>query len=221
MAFNIADFKSNFESNGVLQTNKFEVIISLPSAMQGFNVNDQKSGQTTSTPMLSTVDDLRYRCTSATIPGLTMRTADINRFGIGVTEKMPYSANYTDVSFTFICDRYGDAYNFWYLWFNYIFGANGEETNSNVYGSAITTQRSFYTAEYKDNYAATINVNVYDTAGNKGIVVNLYKAFPVSINDTALSWSDNNNLVKLTTQVTFREWDLGNLQNSPTGVTLS
>lgn len=228
MAFSISDFKANFEEGGVLQTNKYDVNITFNSIsgttapMQSFTVNNNQGG---SSSFSTIADDLNYRCINASIPGLTMRTADVNRYGIGIMEKMPFSANYTDVSLSFICDRYGDAYNFWYLWFNYIFGSNGEETNSNVFGNyQVGAQgnsgRPFYTAEYKDNYAATITINIYDTEGNVPLIVNLYKAFPVSINDTALAWSDNNNLLKLTTQITFREWDLNNTNNGLSGSAL-
>ena len=219
MTFNIADFKSNIEKTGVLQTNKYDVTISLPPALAALNIisaDGSTVGVTT-----EGMRDLTYRCVNASLPGLAMRTTDINRFGIGVSEKMPYSATYTDVSLTFIMDRAGTAYKFWYSWFNYIFGFNGEETNSNIYGTtniAATdrSSRSFYTAEYKDNYAGNIQIKVYDNYGNVSLVTTLLKAYPVSINDVALNWSDNNSLIKLTTSITFREWVLGDQQQAVT-----
>ena len=219
MAFNIATFKSQIEKTGVLQTNKYDVTIDLPPAFgplsivsaDGSTVGMAKEG----------MRDLSYRCINASLPGLTMRTSDINRFGIGVSEKMPYSANYTDISLTFLMDRSGSAYKFWYAWFNYIFGFNGEETNSNIYGTtnlaaSNRSNRSFYTAEYKDNYAGTITIKVYDNTGKVSLVTSLLKAYPISVNDVALNWSDNNNLIKLTTTITFREWVLGDLQQAVT-----
>jgi hypothetical protein len=152
---------------------------------------------------------------------MTMRTADVARFGVGVSEKMPYSANYTDVSLTFLMDRYGTQYNFWYAWFNYVFGIAGQETVSNIFGSYQNGAggdqgRSFYTTEYKDNYSATIVVTVYDLEGNPNVQTTLLKAYPISINDTALSWTDDNNLIKLTVNLTFREWALGDGQTNVT-----
>jgi hypothetical protein len=160
-----------------------------------------------------------FRSISASLPGVAMRTADINRYGIGIYEKMPYSANYTDISLTFICDRYSNVYNFWYLWFNYIFGTNGNVTNSNVYGNISGNQgRSFYTAEYKENYSTGVKITVYDAEGAPSMYFNLYKAYPVTINDVPLSWSDNNNMLKLTVQLTFLEWDLNNPGTGKSGV---
>jgi len=213
MAFNIADFRSIIETGGVLQTNKYDVAIYFNGPMGQFIINDPVGNSGTTAG--GQTEDLSYRCISASLPGMAMRTADINRFGIGVSEKMPYSANYTDITLTFLMDRTGATYNFWYTWFNFIFGINGEETNSNVFGgiSSGNPRGSFYTAEYKDNYSATIIITVYDNEGNPQITTTLLKAFPVSINDVALNWSDNNNLIKLTTTITFREWVLGDDQN--------
>lgn len=212
MAFNIATFKSKIEKTGVLQTNKFDVVITLPTAFSKYNVvatNGISTGKTT--------EELTYRCINASLPGLAMRTTDNNRFGIGVSEKMPYSANYTDISLTFLMDRQGTVYDFWYAWFNYIFGVGGQESESNIFGKINgNNTRSFYTAEYKDNYAAGVKIQSYDSTGKKSITTNLIKAYPIAINDIALNWSDNNNLIKLTTTLTFREWSLGDGQSTVT-----
>ena len=83
MAFNINDFKSKFEETGVLQTNKYDVTINFENtALQTLSINNNLGGSTSS---FSTVqDDLTYRCVAASIPGLTMRTTDVNRYGVGV-----------------------------------------------------------------------------------------------------------------------------------------
>ena len=210
MPFNARDFQAYIADTGVLQTNKYDVQITLDGTLGGLSI----SGTDGSTMNVNSgTDDMLYRCVSAALPGLSMRTADVNRFGIGVSEKMPFSANYTDISLTFLMDRYGTQYNFWYTWFNYIFGISGEENSSNIFGRVSTTNgRSFYTAEYKDNYSATITVTVYDLEGQPNLQTTLLKAYPVSINEVPLSWTDNNNLIKLTTTLTFREWVLGDGQ---------
>lgn len=220
MAFDIKTFKSRVEQSGVLQTNKYDVQIYLPQLVPGqFGTYDVVS--TNGLNSGSATDEMSYRCINASLPGLAMRTTDNNRFGVGVSEKMPYSANYTDITLTFLVDRYSTVYDFWYAWFNYIFGVTGEETGTNIFGAykigaGGTAGRPFYTAEYKDNYAATIVVTVYDAQGVPSIVTTLLKAYPTSINDVALSWSDNNNLIKLTTTITFREWVLGDSQQNVT-----
>lgn len=204
MAFNIEEFIGNFADRGVLQTNKYDVSISFAGQ------NNALVGSTVSTDMAGPVQvkdiaqDLSFRCISASLPGMALRTVDSNRFGVGVQEKMPFSGNYTDIDLTFVCDRYGMAYVFWYSWMNYIFSTSGATTQTPV--SRLDGNRKFYTTEYKDSYCATITITVYDTAGEKVLTYDLYKAYPIAMNDTAISWGDNNNLLKVTTKITFTEW---------------
>ena len=215
--FDIERFKAYLEEDGVLQTNKYDVTIFLQGPLSTYRINDT-AGNRDSTRQ--TGKDLTYRCINAAIPGLALRTKDTNRYGLGIFEKMPYSGNYTDIDLTFVCDRYGLAYSFWYTWINYIFGMNGSISGSNVFGNKNNFQNaqrgSFYTAEYKENYAATINITNYDNEGLEGIRTTLLQAYPTSINDIPLSWGDNNNLVKLTTKITFKEFVLGDAQNQTT-----
>jgi hypothetical protein len=207
--FDILEFRSQLDDTGILQTNKYEVIITPPPGLTGSSITSvtgtANGGESTS--FLDFTRDLSYRCIGATLPGVTLRTSDVNRFGTGILEKMPFSGAYTDIDLTFLCDRYGEVYNFWYGWLNYIFSVTGEEQSTGPV-SQITPGRKFYTTEYKDNYSTNIMIMVYDNSGEASIVYTLYKAFPISINDTPLSWSDNNNTIKLSTRISFREWSL-------------
>jgi hypothetical protein len=206
MSFNVSDFKSNLAKGGIIQTNKYDVriVFDNPSLFSSY-VTDSKNNVTS---LQELANDLSYRCVNATLPGVALRTSDNNRFGLGIIEKMPMSAGYTDVNLTFICDKYGEVYKFWYAWINFIFAATGEENTSIV--STLSSKRTFYTAEYKNNYSSTINITSYSNDGVTALTYNLLKAYPIAINDTPLSWEDNNNLVKLTTTITFREWSIDN-----------
>ena len=202
MAFNIETFKSNIGQNGFLQSNKYDLGISFDNGLSNLlNLNIGSQGN--SPKFTDITKDLSYRCSNAVLPGVALRTIDSNRYGLGIIEKMPYTGNYTDISLTFICDRFGLTYNFWYAWINYIFSVNGHDTTSQA---PVALNRPYYTTEYKDNYAATFTIKVYDNSGNTALKYSLYRAFPISINDTSVSWGDNNNLLKLTTTISFREW---------------
>ena len=205
MAFNVEKFRSNIAKNGLIQTNKYDINMSF-----GLDSNQQSPQNftiTTNGQSANFTDILAYlsnRCVSASLPGVALRTIDSNRYGLGIIEKMPYTGNYTDISLTFLCDRLGFTYNFWYSWINYIFAVNGHDSNGTVDKTSGT--RPYYTTQYKDSYAGNLKITVYDQGGNPSLVYSLYKAYPISINDTAVSWSDNNDLLKLTTTITFREW---------------
>jgi hypothetical protein len=202
-SFNINKFSANLFKTGVLPNNKYEVLFGLPAGLAGTVVQSDK-GQSS---FLLLNSDLSYRCINATLPGVILRTSDVNRFGVGVLEKMPFSGSYTDVDFVFLCDRYGLAYNFWYGWLNYIFSVNGEVSPQN---QTVRTNagRSFYTTQYKDSYSTDITIKVYDQTGNQAIQYQLVKAYPISISDTPVSWAATNDTVKLSIKVTFKEWYL-------------
>lgn len=201
--FNVGEFSARVSRRGVLQTNKYDVRIFFENSRMagGFlsNINLDHASMT------DVARDLSYRCVGASLPGMTLKTADVNRFGLGVQEKMPYSGNFTDIPLSFVCDKFGAAYNFWYDWFNYIFAINGQTDNN---GIQLPNRRTFYTTEYKDNYAATIVITVYDTTGRIAMQHVLFKAFPTSINDIQIGWNNNNQLMKINTNITFREWSL-------------
>lgn len=214
MPFNIAEFKSIVEESGILQDNKYDVLFNAPPGLIGSNLN---ADNLTS---LSTLNqDLYYRCVNATLPGLILRTADVNRFGSGVLEKMPFSGSYTDVDLQFIVDKRGNAYKFWYAWLNYIFAMNGEESNQIIIQNS---SRKFYTTQYKDNYSTDFFITIYDNEGRAAFQYKLYKAFPIFLSDTALSWNNKNQYLVMSTRITFREWSIMQQNNfGDTPITLT
>jgi hypothetical protein len=209
MAFNIEEFRGRIGQRGILQTNKYAVQISfgVNSAMNGTAVTTLVNGPV---PTSKILDDLQYRCVSASLPGVALRTVDSARYGVGVQEKMPFSSNFTDVDLTFICDRFGMTHAFLYTWLNYIFTTNGATPPgyARTGGIAQLDGRKFYTTEYKDNYAGNIQIVVYDTAGLPSITYNLYRAFPIALNDIPVSWEQQNGLLKVTAKFSFTEWSL-------------
>lgn len=207
--FDIAAFKSQVSNSSILQTNKYVVYITPNSNLASAFINST----IVSTSFRDAGNDLQYRVVNATLPGIILRTSDNNRFGLGVLEKMPFAATYTDIDLTFICDRDGEAYCFWYAWLNYIFAAVGKETPRGVVdqlsqGTGANNFRDFYTTQYKDNYSAIIDIWVFDAFSQLALTYKLYDAYPVAINDSPLAWEEQNNLLKVTVKVTFREWAL-------------
>jgi len=210
MAFDIEEFKAYIEDGGVLQNNKYDVQIVFPAGSpMGRSFLSSATTQGASSSQIT--DDMMFRCINASLPGIALRTTDVNRFGVGVLEKMPFSGNYTDMDLTFLSDRYGDQYSFLYGWINNVFSVTGQVAGSSAGGSVVSNingNRKFYTTEYKDNYSATIIITVYDNGGDPVLVYTLYKAFPIAINDIPVSWADRDGLLKVTTKITFREWSL-------------
>jgi hypothetical protein len=192
--FNLNNFRSDISKNGVLQTNKFIVAFNSPRCMQNsyFGTNQGTND------VLTTERLMQVRAESVKVPGVALLQSDINRYGVGPSQKMPFNARFTENSITFISDRNSQIYMYFYTWMNKIFDFSGSAYESNVGAS--------YATEYKDNYVTDLHVYVYDNAGNQVNDIVMYRAFPESINDINLSWSDNSNLMKITVSISYRDW---------------
>lgn len=200
--FNLNNFRSDISKNGVLQTNKFLVAFNSPSCMQNVYF-----GTNQGTNYASTTERLiQVRAESVKVPGVALLQSDINRYGIGPSQKMPFSARFTENSITFISDRNSQIYTYFYTWMNKIFDFSGSSYESNIGAS--------YATEYKDNYVTDLHVYVYDNSGNQVNDIVMYRAFPESINDINLSWNDNNNLMKITVSISYRDWAMVGVSNS-------
>jgi len=184
MAYSVQDILGSINKNGWLSSNKFQVMISTPITLK------------------SSIDDslLTFRAEDCRLPGVTYMASDVNRFGIGPMQKMPYNVLFADTSITFIADKNGAIYNYFYNWMNTIFEFSGQNS---THGS--------YQTEYKDNYTTDIQIIVYDNNGNQVQTAKFLDAFPISLNEIPLSWNQNNQLLKVTVGFSFRDWTLKNL----------
>ena len=197
MAFNINRFRDNIASYGYAKPNKFEVFIQSPPLFNNSTLN--VDGRETNINDLNNLH--RYRIEQVQVPGVSLMSTDLNRYGIGPTQKMPFGAQYYDVTFSVLLDRNTDMWDFWYNWTNAIFNFNGQEPNGNnlVSGSRIPR----YTTRYKEDYATTMMIVMYNAIGERIKTINLYDAWPSSIRDLPLQWNDDRSLIRLLVGITF------------------
>lgn len=203
MPFNIKGFKNSIKNNGIVPTSTFNVNMGIPPILRGTSLNNSGS--------LVPVNDVNklitFRASDFKAPGITLLTDEVQRYGIGISQKMPYNAGFTDNVITFVSDRYGDLWQYFYQWIRGIFGFAGLDNikngATNFYNSEAT-----YTMEYKQNYSVTISVTIYDQSGYEVQIINLYNAYPISMNDTQLSWDDKEGLYKITLGINFRDFSV-------------
>lgn len=197
--FNLDNFKANIQQSGYIQTNKFKVIVPIPPSIRGL------VGGTTSSQKVSEL--LTFRAEQIKAPGITLNMDQVYRYGIGTQQNMPFSASYTDNVISFISDGRGLIWNFWYLWIRSIFGFAG---NDNSGATGLFNSMPNYQVEYKDQYSMEMTIEIYDNFGRVVQRINMYDAYPTSINDTQLGWGDNNNLLRVTVGFTFKEFTIEN-----------
>jgi hypothetical protein len=213
MAFNIQNFKENLNNYGYIKNNKFEVFVQPPRFMANrtLRVNNREVA------IKDLNELLRFRIEQVRIPGANLLSTDIVRYGVGISEKTPYNAQLYDNTFSILLDRNTDLFDFWYNWINGIFNFNGLEPNGNniFAGERIPT----YTVEYKDEYATTMMIVLYNDAKEIVRTVNLYRAFPTSIGQIPLGWNDNQDLIRIAVSITFSNYSFVGSKiatNSPT-----
>lgn len=204
MAFNISSFSSNIGRYGVLQNNKFAVFFMPPLPVSLNTFTDIGDIYNT----FNTTRMIQMRTESARIPGVSIQSQDVKRYGTGVSQKMPHNAAFTDTSFTFVADRDSTIHRFFYAWLTNIVDFNGTTFFRNV---------PSYNVAYKDDIMTDIYIFVFDNSGNVSQLVTLYDAFPNSMNDVALDWGNTDTVMKITVGFTFREWSLNNVNSGIAG----
>ena len=202
MAFNVNRIKFNTAAFGYAKRNKFEVFVQTPQMFRGgtLNINGFESNLNSLNNMM------RYRIEQVKAPGASLLSSDVRRYGIGTTQKMPYSAQFSDTTLTIVVDRRTALWDFWYNWVNTIYNFNGQEPNGNNINAGSRTPT--YTTRYKEDYATTIMIVIYDDFGNRVKTINLYDAFPSSVGETNLNWGDSQNLLRLSVSITYSTYTI-------------
>lgn len=142
-------------------------------------------------PYVSSAKDLRYRCESAQLPGRTFATMEQKTYG--PVEKYPYLNTYTDLELTFIVDDDMNQKVFFDAWMNYI---------NPLYN---------YNLRYKSDYSTIITVNQYDVNNQLSYSVNLFDAYPISINQMDLNWQEEG-YHKLSVTFAYTYWQNNSVQ---------
>lgn len=181
--FNIQDFKSNIDKQGVLQTNRF--VITIPKVMAG---------------VVDNVQTLQFRAEEIRLPGHTLQTFESHRYGIGPSQKFPTNINFTDASISFIETKHGEIWNHLNRWSRKIFDHGGAQNGRDSY-----FRQESYTLEYKDDYVSDIIIDLFDNQQNKINTITLLDCFPTSVGDVPLSWGLNNNLFRINASFNFRD----------------
>jgi len=174
--FNIAEFSSKINDRGTIQNNKFLIKISFPAIL--VNVYNE--------------EDLVFRASSIEIPGVSFENTTSFRYGVGPQQKTPRNPNFNDISISFIEDERNRIWKFFSRWTNEIFNFDAD---------------SKYVARYKSEYISpNFEIEIYNNTGLKVTRVILTEAFPSSLGNVGLSWSDKNSLMMVKVGFSFTDW---------------
>lgn len=202
-SFNIGRFRSEVSgADSVLPTHSFLVVFApMPWAIQKFPA---------SAGNLDSI--LTMRCDNVVLPSINLlQEQNIRRYGFGPVENVPYGVNVGDFTLQFIVDKNAFVVQFFEEWLNKI--VNRDSFGGANMNNVLPGGRKPYEIAYKDTYAcSSINVFVYDRSQNNVMEYNIYDAFPTGIQSMNMSWSEENELMKL--NITFSFTDL-RIKQSP------
>ena len=203
MTFNINDFLSEIASGGYLKPCIFNVYIATPSSLNG---SISGTNNTSGTPVNNLPRTISLRAHQIATPSPTLQWVEISRYGIGPEQGYPYNAKFSNIWMSFIVDKGGSIWNFFHQWMNKIFPFS-PAYNATGGTTAYNSQPS-YTAEYKENYASNIAIDIYDPVGILAIEFLLNLAYPIEIREVPLEWGETGELLEMIVVFDYKDYSI-------------
>lgn len=191
---NIAGFLSAVNKyQGLARTNHFYVSVPTPPVVATLGGSERLTSR-----------EIPFLCESASLPGVSLATSEVRRYGSGVIEKKPYAPIFTDQAFTFYGDNTGAVHKFFYSWLNGIV-----KYDERIPVGRMGKNNAFpFEVEYKTEYAVDITITCINEADQTISEVVLQDAYPIFLGDVSLSWSENDSFVKFPVTFTYYNWKL-------------
>jgi hypothetical protein len=136
---------------------------------------------------LGTGRNLRLRCENAELPSKTFATTERKIYG--PTEKHPYLTTFNDSTFTFMVSDDMSEKKLFDAWMNLI------------------NPKTTFDLNYKNDYVTGITVNQYNVKNEKTYSITMIDAFPISVNQLDLDWSNENTHHKLAVTFAYYTWE--------------
>lgn len=196
----VKEFQANIMKNGMARTNRFQVLIPLPPALQSKtnNTGQEKSSSFEGFEIVQKISSffgggnvettrgLDLMVEQTDLPGKNLTTTDIKYNGD--FHKLPYSTVYDAQQFVFRVSREMYERNIMDEWMNLIYDPQTHEI------------------EYMDNYVSNIVINQLDEKDRVTYAIVLKDAFPVTCNPMTVSNEDNNQFHRLSVSFAYRKW---------------
>lgn len=145
-----------------------------------------------------TARKLSFRCESAQLPSRTLST--IERKIYGPTEKMASGTIYNDLQLTFAVSDDMKEKTFFDEWMELIH------------------PKTSYDMVYREDYITPVTINQYGVDNQLTYSTTLIDAFPISVNQLDLDWSNENSYHKLTVVFAYYRWEGNSIRSLVSGV---
>jgi hypothetical protein len=173
--FNVNKMVTTINKSGIAKGAHFEVQV-VPPANKDFDA--------------AVTENLLYRCDSVDLPGRTLQTLDHRFTNYGPMNKVPYMAQYGDVSASIILSEDLREKEFFEVWHNLIqntgsFEVGGSDTLNGRYSNAQ------FNNKYHSSYIGTVIIRQYGSSGDLRSIHTLREAFPINMNPITMNWEDD------------------------------
>lgn len=191
----LTDFMSSINNDGILKSNKHLVTLSFNSIGVNTAQHYMASRNYSGVDINKEKDLFSLRCDAVQLPGVYLASADgPPRLGYGPMERRPYGVNFEDLVLTFLVDAKSRVHRMMYDWVNCIVNFQAKGGNDLSTRSSPAGGHAAYEVGYHDNYAATIDITVYQQGSTvdgeklKAMKLTCYNAFPMAFPSTAMNW---------------------------------
>lgn len=217
--FDINSFRSEMLFNDVLPSHSYLVTFAPFRTFSG-NVNLDFSENIPLTRFVSEKrNTLMMRCENIVLPSpALLEEENIRRYGYGPVEKIPYGVQFGDVTMTWVVDKNSEIIDFFHQWMNTI--VMHDSKNASV--GPVTTRPGLdkyrpFEVGYKDSYANPIvRIYVYNRQQETVTEYEMYDVFPMNIQAMNLSWTDENQIQKLTVTFAYTNMSMSAPQKTST-----
>jgi len=178
MAFGINSFVENvINRGGVAKPSHFDVVFTPPRGLVG----GYRTGL---------MNDMMFRCESVSIPGRTPTSSNIKYYGPQRKQYYGYDSN--PVTASFILSEDLAERDLFMAWQDIAIGSIRKDITQSVLGG--------FNVGYYDNYVSNVIIRKYNEANKLMYSTILVQAFPTSVLESTVNWSDGD-IMKLS--VTF------------------
>ena len=192
--FNVSDFSAIVRKNGLMRTNKFLVRIPYPVGFEN------------SRELKNTSRYAELWCDGAAIPGINIKSSEVRRYGYGPTEQFGVAPQFDPITLTFISDNKAAVHAFFYKWTKLISNHDMRTGGIDHTGAGVISNQRTYELQYKNTYVSDIEITVFSEDGSETMKVTLRNAYPTSLGDVQLNWTDTNDFVRLVISLAYTDY---------------
>ena len=150
-------------------------------------------------------EDAGLLCSSASLPGSSLGTADIVGDVSGVTEKMAHTRIFTPIDLTFYVDREYKMIKFLEHWIEFV--ASGSRAIPSV------DKGYFFRMKYPQDYKTdAVRILKFDRDYNNEIEYNFFGLFPISMYSPTVAYSDSQ-VLTVTASFSYERYVCGSIRS--------